>query len=69
MLKMIVDEAHGVGLGLGKEKWKPVEALFVNTLICGRSRFLVVEEDLGFVEGRIFWKRCIEECTAGCTWA
>ena len=46
---VIVDEACGVGLGLGKEreKW--------DTLTRGGSRFLVVEEDLSFVEGRDFW--------------
>ena len=53
---MIVDEACGVGLSLGKEKekWEPVEAFSVDTLTCGGSRFLVVEEDLGFVEGSDF---------------
>ena len=52
---VIVDEAHGVGLGLGKEreKWEPDEALSVDTLTRGGSRFL--EEDLSFAEGRDFW--------------
>ena len=47
---MIVDEACGLRLGLGKEKekWKPVEAFSVDILTCGGSGFLVVEEDLGF---------------------
>ena len=68
---MIVDEAHRVGLGLGKEKekWEPVEAFSVNTLTCGGLGFLVVEEDLGFAEGRDFWGRCMGECTAGCAQA
>ena len=59
---VIVDEARGVGLGLGKEreKW--------DTLTCGGSRFLVVEEDVSFAEGSDFWGRCIGECTAGCAW-
>ena len=30
--------------------------IFSDTLTCGGSRFLVVEEDLGFVEERDFWK-------------
>ena len=52
---VIVDEARGVGLGLGKEreKWKPDEAFSVDTLTRGGSGFLVVEEDLSFAE-RIF---------------
>ena len=54
---VIVDEARGVGLGLGKEreKWELDEAFSVDILTCGGSRFLVVEEDLSFVEGRDFW--------------
>ena len=42
---VIVDEARGVGLGLGKEreKW--------DTLTRGGSRFLVMEEDVSFAEG------------------
>ena len=46
-----------VGLGLGKEKEKrePDEAFSVDTLTHGGSRFLVVEEDLSFAEGRDFW--------------
>ena len=57
---VIVDEARGVGLGLGKEreKWEPDEAFSVDTLTRGGSRFLVVlvvEEDLSFAEGRDFW--------------
>ena len=54
---VIVDEACGVGLGLGKEreKWEPDEAFSVDTLTRGGSRFLVVEEDLSFAEGRDFW--------------
>ena len=53
---VMVDEARGVGLGLGKEreKWEPDEAFSVDTLTRGGSRFLVVEEDLGFAEGGIF---------------
>ena len=49
---MIVDEARGVGLGLGKEKekWEPVEAFSVNTLTRGGLGFLVVEEDLCMVQ-------------------
>ena len=49
---MIVDEARGVGLGLGKEKekWEPAEAFYVDTLTCGGSGFLVVEEDLCMVQ-------------------
>ena len=44
---MTVDEAFRVGLGLGKEeRWEPVEAFSVDTLTCGGSGFLVVEEDL-----------------------
>ena len=68
---MIVDEACGEGLGLWKEreKWEPVEAFSVDTLTCGGSGFLVVEEDLDFVEGRVFWERCIGECIAGCAQA
>ena len=54
---VIVDKARGVGLGLGKEreKWEPDEAFSVDTLTRGGSRFLVVEEDLSFAEGRDFW--------------
>ena len=54
---VIVDEARGVGLGLGeeREKWEPDEAFSVDTLTRGGSRFLVVEEDLSFAEGRDFW--------------
>ena len=65
---VIVDKARGVSLGLGKEreKWEPDEAFSVDTLTRGGSRFLVVEEDLSFVEGRDFWGRCMGECTAGC---
>ena len=39
---VIVDEARGVGLGLGKEreKWEPDEAFSVDTLTHGGSRFL-----------------------------
>ena len=65
---VIVDEACGVGLSLGKEKkkWKPVEAFSVDILTRGGSRFLVVEKDLSFAEERDFWGSCIGECTAGC---
>ena len=65
---MTVDEARGVGLGSGKEKekWKPVEAFFVDILTRGGSGFLVVVEDLDFAEGSDFWRRCIGECAAGC---
>ena len=54
---VIVDEACGVGLGLEKEreKWEPDETFSVDTLTRGGSRFLVVEEDLSFAEGRDFW--------------
>ena len=54
---VIVDEARRVGLGLGKEKekWEPDEVFSVDTLTRGGSRFLVVEEDLSFAEGRDFW--------------
>ena len=63
---MTVDEARGVGLGKKKEKWEPIEAFSVDTLTCSGSGFLVVEEDLGFVEGSDFWGKCIRECAAGC---
>ena len=54
---LIVDEARGIGLGLGKEreKWEPDEAFSMDTLTRGGSRFLSVEEDLSFAEGRDFW--------------
>ena len=54
---VIVNEARGVALGLGKEreKWEPDEAFSVDILTRGGSRFLVVEEDLSFAEGRDFW--------------
>ena len=53
---VIVDEARGIGLGLGKEreKWEPDEAFSVDILTHGGSRFLVVE-DLSFAEGSDFW--------------
>ena len=65
---MTVDEARGVGLGLGKEKekWEPVEAFSVDTLTRSGSGFLVVVEDLDFAEGSDFWGRCVRECAAGC---